>query len=560
MVNKTLFGSTRGSFVQPAQAKNDAGGAGYELTAEQALAQLAATGCLTDTFYANSEMQLDRVLEACKKVDPQYIARVALYARQKGFMKDMPALLCAILSTRDVKLLSTIFSRVIDNGKMLRNFVQIMRSGIVGRKSLGSRPKKLIQDWLNTVPIKKLIEAYVGNEPSLADIIKMVHPKANHPIRNAFFRWAVGKKIEDINTLPNEIRNFEVWKRLKAQGGTTADSDMILPKTVDGEFMLPSVPFQMLTSLQLEPKDWKAIALDANWHTVRMNLNTFNRHDVFKDQEVVRMLAEKLKDPEVIRKVRVFPYQLYMAYKAAQQTAPHAITEALQDALDVSVENIPQLKGRIAIFVDVSGSMSSAVTGNRGSVTTQVTCREVAGLMAASLVHRNKDAMVVQFSDKASLMAVNPRDSILTNATVITDGFGGGTDCSLPFKVLTATGQKVDLIIVLSDNESWIETRPSQGRMAGNASFIQVGRGSGSMIEYENYRSRVNPACKLVNIDLAPNVVVQAHEVKDRILNVGGFSDEVFKIVSMFMNNELHPNHWVGEINKVDLEQPYIVD
>jgi 60 kDa SS-A/Ro ribonucleoprotein len=29
---------------------------------------------------------------------------------------------------------------VIDNGRMLRNFVQIMRSGAVGRTSLGTRP------------------------------------------------------------------------------------------------------------------------------------------------------------------------------------------------------------------------------------------------------------------------------------------------------------------------------------------------------------------------------------------------------------------------------------
>ena len=51
-------------------------------------------------------------------------------------MKDMPALLCAILAVRDVKLLEAIFPRVIDNGKMLRTFVQILRSGVVGRKSL----------------------------------------------------------------------------------------------------------------------------------------------------------------------------------------------------------------------------------------------------------------------------------------------------------------------------------------------------------------------------------------------------------------------------------------
>ena len=33
--------------------------------------------------------------------------------------------------------MKAVFPRVIDNGKMLRNFVQVVRSGTVGRKSFG---------------------------------------------------------------------------------------------------------------------------------------------------------------------------------------------------------------------------------------------------------------------------------------------------------------------------------------------------------------------------------------------------------------------------------------
>ena len=37
---------------------------------------------------------------------------------------------------------------MIDNPRMLRTFVQIVRSGAVGRKSLGTRPRRLIRNWL----------------------------------------------------------------------------------------------------------------------------------------------------------------------------------------------------------------------------------------------------------------------------------------------------------------------------------------------------------------------------------------------------------------------------
>ena len=71
---------------------------------------------------------------------------------------------------------------MIDSGKMLRNFVQILRSGAVGRKSsLGTRPKKLVQRWLLEATEKQLLNAAVGNAPSLADVVKMVHPSPPRP-------------------------------------------------------------------------------------------------------------------------------------------------------------------------------------------------------------------------------------------------------------------------------------------------------------------------------------------------------------------------------------------
>ena len=57
-------------------------------------------------------------------------------------MKDMPALLLAELSRRDPALMDRVFDRVVDSPRMLRTFVQIVRSGATGRKSLGSAPKR----------------------------------------------------------------------------------------------------------------------------------------------------------------------------------------------------------------------------------------------------------------------------------------------------------------------------------------------------------------------------------------------------------------------------------
>src|SRR5437588_6185506 len=121
MANKALFKSLVGKFVPAADARNEERAPAYALTPKQALAQYAATGCLSATFYANAGEQLAKVLELCERVEPSFVAKTAVYARERGLMKDMPALLVAVLAKKDTGLLAAVFPRVVDNGKMLRN-------------------------------------------------------------------------------------------------------------------------------------------------------------------------------------------------------------------------------------------------------------------------------------------------------------------------------------------------------------------------------------------------------------------------------------------------------
>ena len=133
MVNTQLFQTLKGALLPAATARNAEQAPAYAFGPRHQLAQLAATGCLSRTFYANAEDQLDKVTALAQEVDAAFVAKTAIYARQSGHMKDMPALLAAGLAVRDVALLNQVFSRVVDNGMMLRNFVQILRSGAVGR-------------------------------------------------------------------------------------------------------------------------------------------------------------------------------------------------------------------------------------------------------------------------------------------------------------------------------------------------------------------------------------------------------------------------------------------
>jgi len=518
MANKNLFKSLVGMLVPRADVINEEGAPAYAFSPKHALAQYAATGCLHSTFYASDEAQLAKVLALSTEVEPELIAKTAVYCREKSFMKDMPALLCAVLSVRSPALLAKVFDRVIDNGKMLRTFVQIMRSGVVGRKSLGTRPKALVRGWLETHDDESLFRASVGRSPTLADVIKMVHPKPQSSSRTALYGYLIGR-AHDESALPELVRRFESYK-------------------ADKSSEVPPVPFEMLTALELGTAEWVAVATRATWQQTRMNLNAFARHGVFGTDGMAELVAARLADPKAIAKARVFPYQLMIAYRSCVAEVPAVVRDALQDAMEAATQNVPSIDGKVYVLPDVSSSMSSPITGHRRGATSQVRCVDVAALFAASVLRRNPRAEVIPFDHVARDLHINARDSVMTNAEKLSNLGGGGTNVSAPLALLNSKKAKGDLVIYVSDNQSWVDAAHGHG-------------GTATMNEWSSFKSR-NPRAKLVCIDLQPYAHTQAKDRAD-ILNIGGFSDQVFEVIAEFARNGADPSHWVDVIERVHL-------
>ncbi len=525
MANKSLFQSIRGKLLPRTDTLNEEHAAAYAFEPRHALAQYAATGCMNQTFYASAEQQLTDVLMLCASVEPEFIARTALYARQRGYMKDLPALLCAVLSVKGPGLLAEIFDRVIDQPRMLRNFVQIMRSGAVGRKSLGSMPKRLVQQWLEQRSDEQLFIASVGNDPSLADIIKMVHPRPKTEERAALYAYLIGRPCDETK-LPAVVRQLEAYKQAKDR------------RTLEA----PDVPFQMLVGLNLQPWEWKTIARQASWQTTRMNLNTFMRHGVFDEPPMQKVVANKLRDRRQIASARVLPYQLLAAYGMTVGRLPVAVTNALQDAMEIAIVNVPKIEGQVYVLPDISGSMHSPVTGYRKGATTGVRCIDVAALVAAAILRKNPQTQIIAFESKAVPVTLNPRDSVMTNAQRLASLPCGGTNCSAPLAYLNKRKATGDLVVYVSDNESWIDS-PCYGTFGGSATK--------TMAEWLRFKQR-NPRAKMVCIDVQPYASTQAKERPD-IINIGGFSDRVFTYLADIAADRADAGYWVQQIEKMRL-------
>ncbi len=515
MANRNLFASAVAKLLPQADAVNREAAPAYAYGPEAKLAQLAATGTLADSFYATAEQHLAEVLTAARACDPAFVAKAAVYARRAATMKDMPALLAAYLTVAEPDLAVRVFGRVIDTGRMLRSYVQILRSGQVGRTSLGSRPKRLVKEWLERASMRDLMAAATGTSPSLADIVRMVHPKPADAGRRAFYGWLIGRPY-DVAALPAEIAAFEAWKREPAGP-------------------LPPVPFEWLSAHRLTAEQWGELARGMGWQALRINLNTLARHGAFGVAGVTEAVAARLGDPAALARARVLPYQLLVALRSVGEGVPLLVQAALETALEASLAGVPMVPGNVVVCPDVSGSMRSPATGYRKGATSAVTCVDVAALVAAAMLRTNAHARVLPFEVGVVDMALDPNARLAVNAAKLAAVGGGGTNVSAPLALLNAERAAVDLVLIVSDNQSWINARGSGATEA--------------MREWDRIVRR-NPAAKMVCVDIQPHGTTQASG-RPEILNVGGFSDAVFGTVTRFARGEARD--WVELVNETEV-------
>ena len=218
---------------------------------------------------------------------------------------------------------------------------------------------------------------------------------------------------------------------------------------------------------------------------------------------------------------------------------PREIVDGIKQALEYSVSNVPELGGRVVLCPDVSGSMQSPVTGHRGTATTKVRCVDVAALVTAAILRRNPGPTVVPFSDDVvhldrPLDPLDSIDSIVKNAERLASLPNGGTSRSAPLHWLNARGEAPDVVVFVSANQSWSDFRLS-ARHDPNGT-----RGTVMAEEWQRLRGR-NPKAKLILIDVQQSSTTQVlgGAARDDVLNVGGFSDAVFDVISAFTRGDL---------------------
>lgn len=492
-MNKTLFPSQPSNKRIP--TTNAAGGTAYKTDAKHALAKTILVGTLADNAYTPGSAQLREVLELCAANTPEFVAKAALYAKEHGKLKDMPTLLlCYLGANGHNKLASSIAPRIMPTAKDMRNYVQIYRSGVVNRKGLGTSARNIVRRWFADRNIDELYKGSHGTSPSMLDCLRLTKPKPTSESHNQFYGWLAGKREAPEGSLAARVK---AW---------AADDSKPYPA---------GAPFELVAAHCKTPLQWEQLAMSASWNATIKNLNTFARHGVFKQHGATAVIEHRLK---ATPPKHVMPWSVYASYIYTQDNndIPMSIKLAVQDALDSVLRNTPEIPGNSCVLIDTSGSMTSAITGNRGSATSKISCSQASMLIAAAFLKRNPNTKIVTFDTSARLIQVNPRDSVAT----MTRGIpftGGGTDLACGLRGV-AQLDNIQNLLVVSDNQSW---------MSGSS------EAAWSMVQQKH------PGIRMACLDIAPETSVKLPEGRRVMHMAGAFSDYYWPFLKTFFAGEL---------------------
>jgi hypothetical protein len=266
---------------------------------------------------------------------------------------------------------------------------------------------------------------------------------------------------------------------------------------------------QTWETLRSAGKSWTEILSTINMPHMALLRNLRNIFTEISDREAAHEILTRLKHGVINGKQ--FPFRYYSAYKAVKGFDVHCkqlILDTLEECLDISVANMPKLKGKVACLSDNSGSSWGTMNSEYG--TTHVA--EIANLSSIITALQSDEGYVGVFGDNLSLQEISKRNGILTQLEETsergkTQGQSTENGIWLFWDKAIKNKEHWDTVFIYSDMQA------GHGGLYGidvnqYKDFIHKGRqGYHQCIDVlalvEKYRQTVNPKVNVFSIQVA---------------------------------------------------------
>lgn len=390
------------------------GGIAYSLDAKSELFTLAVTSMVAEsTFYEAAKDRDERLrglIAAVLVEDPDWLQRFIPYLRQTMNMRSAPVVLAceAARAARSLKV----------DGFNIRR-------AVASACLRPDEPAEVLGYWLQKfgrplpVPVKRgLADAavrlysqkaalkYDGNGGiRMGDVVALCHPKPQSAEQDALFRALIGRRLKHSDPIPSNLTTLQADASLHALPIEKRRELLTEPERLADA----GLTWERLSGWLQGPMDaeaWGAIIPSMGAMALTRNLRNFD--DAGISHEAFEVVARRLSDAAEIRRSRQFPYRFWTAYREIGTTRWAPVLEA---ALRHSVTNLPRLRGRTLVLVDVSGSMTDKVS-NRSSVSRW----EVGAVFAGAMVQACDEVTLVPFATHSARTVLAKTTDILNVA------------------------------------------------------------------------------------------------------------------------------------------------
>ncbi|MBR0324480.1 MAG: TROVE domain-containing protein, partial [Bacteroidales bacterium] len=184
--------------------ENYEGGEAFVMSPELELYSAVVTASLEDKFYEKNNFFMNRIVELISKVDPMFVAQLAIYARTQMHMRSVPLLLLVELAKihRGDDLLSRAVEKTVlraDEITELLACYQLRNDSGNGAKKLAKLSKQIqfgLQRSFNKFDEYQFAKYERDSaEVKLRDALFLVHPKAKDDTQQIIFDKIANKNL-----------------------------------------------------------------------------------------------------------------------------------------------------------------------------------------------------------------------------------------------------------------------------------------------------------------------------------------------------------------------------
>ena len=479
---------------------NHQGVKAYKMTPEMELYTAVVTTGLSDSFYESQDGRLERIKALMANCSPEFIGRLAVYARTEMYLRSVPMVLSVELAKQasGTSAVSRTVSNVIqraDEITELLAYYQIAnnREGVKKLNGLSKQIQKGLVEEFNKFNEYQFAKYNRNTDVRLRDALFLVHPKAKNESQQAIFNKIASDTLATPYTWETEL---SALGKVKFTNDTEKQSAFALK--------------------------WEELIESKKLGYMALMRSLRNILDAGISAKHIQMVCEYLGNEKAVANSKQLPFRFLAAYRELRHNTSGytpVVMQALEEAIKHSAQNIRGfgVNTSIVIACDVSGSMQKAV-----SPKSSIMLYDIGLLLAMLMKSRCKNVVAGMFGDTWKQVAM-PASGILSNV----DAFyrregevGYATNGHLVIEDLIKRKQKADKVMLFTDTQMY------------NSNIF--GSSFGSC--WERYKA-IAPNAKLYLFDLAGYGKMPLDIRRDDVYLIAGWSDKIFDVLDSLENS-----------------------